>query len=55
MEMFYAFHWKSKLPQYVVYFNDKNNPERYIEVSSIMDAIWWMQNYVPVQPVAQTP
>lgn len=54
MNMTFASHWKSKLPQYVVYYNDDNNPIKYIEVSSIFDAIWWFQNYVPVSKVAQT-
>lgn len=49
MEMFFASHWKSKLPQYVVYFNDDNNAVKYIELSSIMDAIYMFQTYVPVK------
>jgi len=55
MKMVMGSHWRSKLPQYVIYFEDQNNPKKYTEVSSMIDAVWWMQNYVPVQPVAQTP
>jgi hypothetical protein len=49
METVFACDVDTQDTHYVVYNNDENNAVRYNVFYSVCDAIWFIQNYTPIQ------